>query len=92
MDIVDGEGVDTDIVEGVGVDGVQPGNDGGVDRTVDQEILRNLSPEKSNSVIIMFFFRREEFVIVPTQEYGDLTGVRGNGGSSIWSPLARSRK
>ena len=89
---MDGQGVDTDVVEGVGVDRVRPGDDGGVDRTIDQEVLRNLSSEKSNSIIITFFFRWEELMIISTQEYGDLTGVGGGGGTSIWSPLSRSRE
>ena len=89
--MVDGQGIDTDVVEGVGVDGVRPGDDGGVNRTIDQEVSRNLAPKKSNSIIITFFFRWEELMIISTQEYGDLTRVRGGGGTSIRSPLARSR-
>ena len=44
---MDGQGFDTDVVEGVGVDGVRPSNDGGVDRTIDQEVLRNLAPKRA---------------------------------------------
>ena len=49
MEIMNGQGVDTDVVEGVGVDGICPGDGAGVDRTIDQEILRNFALEKSNS-------------------------------------------
>ena len=36
---MNGQGVDTDVVEGVGVAGVCPDDGAGVDRTIDQEIL-----------------------------------------------------
>ena len=52
-------GIDTDVVEGVGVDWVRPGDGAGVDRNIDKEISGNLAPEKSNSVIITLFFRRK---------------------------------
>ena len=39
LKIMNGQGVDTDVVEGVGVDGIRPGNVAGVDRAIDQEVL-----------------------------------------------------
>ena len=84
---MNGQGVDTDVVEGAGVDGVHPDDGAGVDSTIDQEILGNFASEKSNSVIVMLFFRWEEFVIISAQEDGDLDGVRGDGGPCIQSPL-----
>ena len=87
-----GQGIDTDVVEDVGVDGVWPGNGAGVDRTIYQEISGNLAPEKSNFVIITLFFRRKEIMIISTQEYGDLAGVRGDRGPCLQSPLSRSRE
>ena len=69
---MDGQGADTDVVQGVGVDRIQPGDGGGVNNTIDQEVLRNFAPKQSNSVVITFFFRREELVIILTQENGDL--------------------
>ena len=63
---MDGQEVDTDVVEGVGVNRVRPGDDGGVDRTIDQDVSRNIASKKSNSVIITFFFRREELMIIST--------------------------
>ena len=87
---MNGQGVDTDVVEGVGVAGVCPDDGAGVDRTIDQEILRNFAPEKSNSVIITLFFRQEEFVIISTQENRDLAGMGGDGGPCIMSPFVRS--
>ena len=87
---MNGQVIDADVVEGVGVDGIYPGDGAGVDRTIDQEILRNFAPEKRNSVIIMLFFRREEFVIISAQENRDLAAMGGDRGPCIRSPLARS--
>ena len=89
---MDGQGVDTDVVEGVGVDRIRPGNDGGVDRTMDQEVSRNFAPKQSNSVVITFFFRWEELVIISTQENGDLTVVGGGEGAGVQSSLSRCRE
>ena len=52
--MMDGQGVDTDVVEGVGVDGVRPDDGGGVDRAVDQEVceillLNRATPSSSRS-------------------------------------------
>ena len=38
LNVLDGEGVDADVIEGVGVDGVQPEDGGGVDRAIVQEV------------------------------------------------------
>ena len=74
--VVFGQGVDTDVVEGVSIDGIRPGDGARVDRSIDQQFLGNFASEKSNSVIITFFFRREKFVIIFAQEYRDLAGVK----------------
>ena len=92
MEIMNRQGIDTDVVEGVGVDGVHPDNGAGVDRLLGQEITGNFASEKRNSVIVKLFFRREEFVIISTQEDGDLAGVRGDEGPCIQFPLVRSWK
>ena len=54
------------------------------------KIMGNFASEKSNSIIITLFFRREEFVIISAQENGDLARVGGDGGPCIQSPLVRS--
>ena len=36
---LDGEGVDADVAEGVGVDGIRLDDGGGIDRAIDQEVL-----------------------------------------------------
>ena len=88
---MDGQGVGTDVVEGVGVDWIKPGDDGVVDRTIDQEALRNFALKQSNPVVITFLFRREKFVIISTHDNEDLTGVGGGGGAGVRSPLSSSR-
>ena len=39
LEIMNGQGIDTDVVEGVGVDGVCTDDGAGVDRAIDQEVL-----------------------------------------------------
>ena len=73
MNVLDGDGVDADVVEGVGVDGLRPEDSGGVDGAIDHEVLRDCASKQSNSVVVTFLFSREEFVIVSTQENGDLS-------------------
>ena len=92
LKIMNGQGVDTDVVEGLGVDGIHLGDVAGVDRAIDQEVLGNFAFEKSNSVIIMLFFRREEFVIISAQKDGDLAGVGGDSRPCILSPLVGGRE
>ena len=38
LNILDGEGVDADVIEGVGIDGVRPEDGGGVDEAIDHEV------------------------------------------------------
>ena len=38
LNVVGGQGVDADAVEGVGVDGIRPEDGGGVDRTINYEV------------------------------------------------------
>ena len=38
LNIVDGQGVDADAVEGVGVDRIPPEDGGGVDRAINHEV------------------------------------------------------
>ena len=87
LKIVDGQGIDTDVVEGVGVDGITPGDGAGVVGAINQEVLGKFASEKRNSVIITLFFRWEEFVIISTKKDGDLAGVGGDGSPCIWFPL-----
>ena len=41
MDVLDRDGVDANVVEGVGVGGLRPEDSGGVDGAVDHEVLRD---------------------------------------------------
>ena len=90
---MNGERFDKDSVDvDSGVDGVLPLDYGGVDKTLDQVVLGYLAPVESNTVGITFFLGGENQMIVSSQQDGDLSGVRHDGGSCISPPFGRSRE
>ena len=69
LEVLDGQSLDKDGVDGGGDDGV-----GGY-RSVHHVVLDQVALVQGNSLGILFYFRGEEQVIVPTQQDGDLARV-----------------
>ena len=60
MDVLDGEGLDVDGVDGGGDDGVHPGDGVGGDGAVDEIIASQVALEERGSSRISFHFIGEE--------------------------------
>ena len=75
LEVLDGQRLDEDNVDGGGDEGLHSGDGFGGDISVDHVVLGQAALVQGNSLGILFYFRGEEQVIVPTQQDGDLAIV-----------------
>ena len=59
LEVLDGEHLDVDSVDGGGDDGFPPGNNAGVDGSIVHLFLGEFALIESHSLRITFYFRRE---------------------------------